>query len=170
MESLDPWALTVTFERPDKRGAQTHFKYVLRPVGRLLNQSCSDWRLYPELTIQGNLHFHCVIYVKDKIKFYKNTLPKLKDYGFVCVKKIDDLIGWETYCQKDAQFMRAYLETFKSLPISKAIFDFENDIQIGKSKVAQSEIDFFSDLGGFQPPIITENNHISAQRHDPEPE
>lgn len=51
------------------------------------------------------------------VTFYKSILPALKYKGFVCVKKVDDLIKWVEYCIKDRALMQEILDC--ELPITE---------------------------------------------------
>lgn len=73
--------------------------------------------LYPELNLNGALHFHAIIQLKDKIKWYKQLLPYLKHNGFVSIKTIFDVDGWREYLNKDKKNMEHICEI--KLPITK---------------------------------------------------
>lgn len=66
--------------------------------------------MYPELNHNGRIHFHGVIHIYDKVKWYKQCLPKLKFYGMVCIKPYPDF-KWMEYIQKDVCSMQIILKT-----------------------------------------------------------
>lgn len=95
-----------------------------------------DYVLYVELTIEGHIHYHGWFNIKDKIKYYKKTLPTLKRLGFIKIKsRVDE--GWMKYCLKDQEVMRntialpvRYLNKDKRL-ITKAIYESQVQIDYG---------------------------------------
>lgn len=75
-----------------------HIKYVSK-----------DFVIYPELTHQGNIHFHGKIYIQDAVKWFKSVLPKLKKNGFVKIKtNLNE--GWDEYCGKQWDIFREVLD------------------------------------------------------------
>lgn len=103
-----PYAITITFKeglerfrpRQQLRRVLDHFAYLKR---------CTQFELYPELTIQGRLHLHGIIYLTDKIKWYKQVLPILMRSGYVKIKRIDNMDKWIKYCRKDIDNMSQIL-------------------------------------------------------------
>lgn len=79
----------------------------LVPYLNLMRKSC-DYIIYPELTIAGNMHFHGKISIRDKKKYYTQTLPSLKYNGFICLKKEPNEV-WDNYIKKDASDMQEIL-------------------------------------------------------------
>lgn len=79
-------------------------------IGSIVNLGlcCDYYEMYPELTVAGNIHYHGVIRVKDKIKWYKKVLPTLRYKGYVCVKKDPDE-KWKEYIRKDKDIMERIL-------------------------------------------------------------
>lgn len=71
---------------------------------------CSTFILYPELTLAGHLHFHGIVKVEDRIKWYRQVLPNIKLHGFVCIKEITNYQGWIEYCSKDQEHMTKILK------------------------------------------------------------
>lgn len=61
--------------------------------------------IYPEFDSSGRLHYHGIMRIDDKIKWYKSVLPMLrKCLGFVCIKQINtikDKINIILYITKD---------------------------------------------------------------------
>lgn len=77
---------------------------------------CSIFTLYPEFNGRGDLHWHGILEITDKVKWYKSVLPYFRYKGFVCVKHIDNFSKWSTYCAKDKDLMEKVLTTV--LPIT----------------------------------------------------
>lgn len=59
------------------------------------------FEIYPELTLAGNIHYHGIVQVLDKIAWYKRLLPAMKKKGFVKIKQIDNLEKWYKYIKKE---------------------------------------------------------------------
>lgn len=70
---------------------------------------CAEYRIYPELNKQGNIHYHGIIHITDKVKWYKSVLPQFKYNGYVVIKTDPD-DGWLKYIIKDAEVMSAILK------------------------------------------------------------
>lgn len=70
--------------------------------------------LYPELSKQGNIHFHGLIEIKDYVKFYKMLKKHNTCIGFRLVKELTDPVVWLEYCVKDRLLMQTILN--RSLP------------------------------------------------------
>jgi len=72
-------------------------------ISSVLNmQYCTDrYAFFPEVTAAGNIHYHSVIRLDDKIKFYKKYLPILRYHGYVCIKNKTIDSNWLDYISKD---------------------------------------------------------------------
>ena len=79
---------------------------------------CAKYRMYPELNKNGNIHYHGIIHVTDKVKWYKSVLPQFKYNGFVLIKSHPDQ-GWLDYINKDMLMMIEILKI--NLPITEDI-------------------------------------------------
>lgn len=79
-----------------------------------LQLCCYDYEIYPELTLNGNIHFHGIITIKDKYKWHKKVLPTFKYSGYVNIKTNPDK-GWIEYMSKDQDHMKRVLNM--ELPI-----------------------------------------------------
>ncbi len=68
-----------------------------------------DYIICPEIGDTGHFHWHMVIHVKDKIKWYKKLLPELRYKGYVLIKtRVDS--GWAVYMTKDEDQMKSILQ------------------------------------------------------------
>lgn len=65
--------------------------------------------IYPELTLQGNIHYHGKIYIEDAVKWFKSVLPKLKKNGYVKIKTNLNA-GWDEYCGKQWDIFKDVLD------------------------------------------------------------
>lgn len=109
--------LAFTWVPNPKRFVGTHPKYQFNDTVLFIEQmrnSCDYFKILPELTINGNIHFHGTIQIKDKVKWYRQMLPKLKYNGFVLLKDNPD-DNWDKYIMKDRLVMQNILDI--DLPI-----------------------------------------------------
>lgn len=119
MGSLDKLAFTWSPDPKQFTGKNVSFQFNdTKPFIKNMDKCC-DYRLYPELTTNGNIHYHGVVFVKDKYKWFKSVLPSLKYHGFVLLKKdVND--NWEDkYCKKDVELMSKLLKI--DLPIVPSV-------------------------------------------------
>lgn len=91
-----PNAKLFPFIKPSKQ-FDAHIKILIN-----LDKSCY-YEIYPEFHLSGNLHYHFIIKIFDKIKWFKHTLVKLRHYGFVYPKPLTDYDGWVKYCGKSVK-------------------------------------------------------------------
>jgi len=62
----------------------------------------------PELTQDGNVHVHGWYIVRDKIAYFRNFLPRCRQFGFVKLKQRPQYQinqTWARYCEKDRLMM-----------------------------------------------------------------
>lgn len=107
-------ALTLTYKKHNYVEPLAQFQDTIFEVQYLLARCCKFFEIFPELTVDGKIHYHILLELKDRIKWYKKVLPKFKRNGFVCVKYADE--KWKTYCLKCKEEMEELLEC--ELPIS----------------------------------------------------
>lgn len=100
--------------------------------------------IYPELTHQGNIHFHGKIYISDPIKWFKSVLPKLKKNGFVKIKTNLN-VGWDEYCGKQWDIFKDVLDLDKPI-------DYEYLSKIRKLKEPQNNSQNILDMTYAQHP------------------
>lgn len=85
-----------------------HFKYLLY-VG--------DFEIYPEFDQNGRLHYHGVVYIKDNVKWLKQALPALHQFGFTkVVSSVNE--GWFTYMMKEFPITREVLDIMGPLDLA----------------------------------------------------
>lgn len=64
-----------------------------------------------EFNKNGNLHYHGYFILKDKYRWYKIILPKMKYHGFIKINKVEnDLEKAMVYCRKDRELMSKIIE------------------------------------------------------------
>lgn len=77
----------------------------------------SFFSMYPEMHANGNLHYHGIVKIFDKVKWFKFVLPHFKRNGYICIKtNVDD--GWHDYCAKEAELTSKILGI--TLPIGES--------------------------------------------------
>lgn len=88
---------------PSRFHAKTFRKQWQQMIGAGLQfiPRCSHaFSLIPEITIDGRLHCHGFILITDYVKWHKSVLPRLRSWGFVCIKQHYDQ-KWLDYCMED---------------------------------------------------------------------
>lgn len=84
-----------------------------RLIHRMLNRACSQFKMFPELTDAGHLHWHGFVEVKDPSKWFLQVCPTfVKKLGFIKVKKITNLSKWLEYSMKNIDLTK---DLFKNL-------------------------------------------------------
>lgn len=120
--------------KPGKQ-LQEHFFTVLSAL-----KLCSQYECYPEMHANGNLHYHMIVKLFDKVKWFKKVLPTLKYHGFVVVKPNPD-VGWGAYCVKEIVTTMGVLGVF--LPITekddihKKKKDYAHELQLEKANMVE---------------------------------
>lgn len=95
-------AYTQTFQRIPFAGPRKQFVETAPFVTKILARS-TGFVLVPEWrTTTGDIHYHGVIVVKDRVKWFKSTRGTLKTQGFMLLKKVDDMERWIQYIAKQA--------------------------------------------------------------------
>lgn len=106
-------------------------------IDTVLHRSCSQYIVYPELDIEGRLHYHAKITIKDKIKFYRDTKPKLGKIGYIKIKKLNthyDKLRWLIYISKEWGVTKEVLEIQDPIykkKLRKTKFKFNIDLDEG---------------------------------------
>lgn len=120
------WACAPTFHTTDPKIGFSMALKVLRKV-RLVSD---DYIFYPEIGDSGsNIHFHGMIILKDKVKWFKSVLPTLKRNGFVKITKMNE--GWYDYIKKDWEIMKQILDL--EIPINNEFMNGFGKIKLSKN-------------------------------------
>lgn len=70
-----------------------------------------EFEVNPEFNSNGNLHYHGYYIVKDRFKWFKKILPKLKYNGMWRSEKVkDNLEKAMQYCRKDRDLMSGCID------------------------------------------------------------
>lgn len=119
--------LTVTYKCDPAVRPKKQFDYTIYKLFTLLSKSCY-FVISPEFTMNGRIHYHGLLKIYDKIKWYKQTLPSLKYEGMVKVETIKYYQKCDDYIKKDVKMMKEILNI--DLPID----DSRKEFMINKSK------------------------------------
>lgn len=122
--TVKQYGITQTFRNPLERthSVRAQYYYTRVMLSKYLGESCDDFVIYPEFTIQGRIHYHGLLTIKNYVKWVRDTLPRLRKLGFVKMETFkDNPDNWITYMKKSV------LDT-------KAILNFKDDINIAVTK------------------------------------
>lgn len=114
-ENINRDILAITIAPPQISGTPIDQLNQLLPIIKLLRKCSKTFEIYPELTVNGSIHFHGSLEINDKIKWYKSILPQIKYKAYLVIKKNPDQ-GWVEYQAKDKLMMESILNI--SLPIT----------------------------------------------------
>lgn len=104
----------------------------LRGLFRCAKHIC----VVPEITIDGRLHCHGWFILHDKVKWFREILPRMKGWGFVCIKlKVDK--EWLEYCIKDLEITAEIIDV--CVPYCNNTKD-EYDIKVRKIRKALKDV------------------------------
>lgn len=129
----DFWALTIS---PPMRTGKPTYHYVSdrNIMTHYLNTYSDHYIMYPEFTNDGRLHYHGIVYIKDKYKFY-HTKHYMEHIGFSMWKPLKthkDHMTWLIYCLKERYFCRLkpiiYDKSVKRKQYTQEDFETKEDI------------------------------------------
>lgn len=100
---------------------------------------CSNFLLSLELTQQGNIHYHALIRLTDKVKWYKKVLPTFRKNGNVKIKTGNTNSKWIEYICKDKKI---YEKVF-NLKLPLTINDFPKLTKAKHRDSQENPLDFF---------------------------
>lgn len=107
--------LTVTFAYLQNKSCIGMFKETINILQDLLRKFC-DYEINPEFTLQGRIHYHIMLNVKDKC-LYQIGLRKIRKLlGNTDVQYIKNTEQCKKYCHKDTEAMSKLLKI--DLPIT----------------------------------------------------
>lgn len=107
---------------PRKHDMVYNYYYHLKNYFDKWHQCMYAFAICPELTLNGNVHYHGWYQLKDNVKWHKSLLPKLKYAGFVKIDeaKFVEIHSWDAkdnslhYYKKDAD---TYASIFAPWPV-----------------------------------------------------
>lgn len=98
----DGWFLTIS---PPVKNTKPEYQFIEDLIIlKKLRLCTSMFIIYPELSPTGRLHYHGIVYINDKIKWFKSVLPSLRKLGFCDLKPTRDFKNKLTlliYCKKE---------------------------------------------------------------------
>lgn len=105
LEPIKCYGITITFKSPLERDFKpfSQYNYTRVYISKILGESCVDFRIMPEFTIQGRIHYHGILKIKNFAKWVRSTLPSLRAKGFIKIetfKKQENHDRWVTYMYK----------------------------------------------------------------------
>lgn len=118
----DHYFLTITYKNSVGVKPKHQFESTIPDLYRRIKRVSKDFSIYPEMTINGRIHYHIILSIDDKIKWHKSVLPILKYQGFVDISKIKDYIKTKEYCEKDVIMMKELLNVELPLTFDKTHF------------------------------------------------
>lgn len=111
------YALTITYR--DHIGDDIRFQYdsTIRLIYNILDHSCDEFMIYPELTVNGRIHYHCLCLKKNQELWQKALIRLRKECGRVKAVEARTPDDWLEYCEKDTDCMKELLG--RSFPITQ---------------------------------------------------
>jgi len=102
VQNIDPeYFITVTYKNMPLIRPHEQLSWTAQRLQKQLDKCC-DYIMIPELQMTGVIHYHGVIKITDKIKYFKSVLPWIKiNCGFVKVEKIVNLENIFKYMTKE---------------------------------------------------------------------
>lgn len=106
--------MAITISPPDRVSKYNRLEGIYKMDKFSLNKklrNCSKYFiLFPEVDLQGRLHYHGVIKIDDQTKWYKSVLPYIRGtLGFVLLKPLKtttDMLKWNIYSMKNWASMK----------------------------------------------------------------
>lgn len=77
----------------------TQHKDVWPRMEKLLEFGKVDYYIWPDLTLNGQIHYHGFIKVNDYTAYQKMLFLLKKTFGYNLFKAIDDVPKWQSYCE-----------------------------------------------------------------------
>lgn len=92
------------------------YKIILQLILLQSHKVFSTFAFTPELNDNGNIHIHGWYVIKDKVKYHKYYLPKMKGFGYVKIDNCNSKKALEDYYKKDIELMNEMMYEY-DLPI-----------------------------------------------------
>lgn len=102
------------------KGIKAQFSGTWKYLKKIL-EKCSDYYITVEFTLQGNIHYHGALKIKDKAE-YQKAIRKIRTIvGNTFIRYIDDPERWFMYCVKDVEHYK------KLLPVNLPMINLNRD-------------------------------------------
>lgn len=75
------------------------FKDSWNILENLLRLGQVNYVIWPDLTLNGQIHYHGFIKVNDNVAYQKMVYLLKKRLGYNLFKQIDDVPKWQAYCE-----------------------------------------------------------------------
>lgn len=130
---LNSW-YALTISPPDRcdKSPKTLYRLDRDEIMYYTCKFSNEFIFYPEFSSSGRLHYHAIVHVSDKYKFY-HTKHLLNHLGFCMWKPLNnfiDKLNWLQYCKKDQGFVQykpIMYQTFKNYKKSQFTTDYVPD-------------------------------------------
>jgi hypothetical protein len=106
----DNWRL-ITWNPNFEEAPDTKWKRMYEYLNNAF-KCCSYYNFMPELSESGRLHMHGWVVIKDKVKWFKDFIPRLKRYGMIKVDKPNSVKAFEYY-KKEAETTVQILDKYR---------------------------------------------------------
>lgn len=122
MDKFDdyPIAFTQTVNFTLNKSYKGQYDEALEVLVREIGDSC-DMLIWPELTLNGRIHFHGVIKVIDKARYFRSIARLKYKLGHNLFKLIDNVEKWKDYVQKDVGTMERILRATPADQLKRTI-------------------------------------------------
>lgn len=129
LEPIKCYGITITFKKPLELSHKPfhQYNYTRVFISKILGQSCVDFRIIPEFTVAGRIHYHGILKIRKFPKWIKDTLPSLRKLGFCKIenfKKPENMERWTTYMYKSLDDTKTILG-IKDSPIEVTMEDYK---------------------------------------------
>lgn len=123
VEPIKCYGITITFKSPLERDYKpfSQYNYSRVIVSRILGESCVDFRVMPEFTIQGRIHYHGILKIRNFAKWVRSTLPSLRTKGFVKIETFKEQLNhdrWVEYMYKSTDTTKEILGCKESIEVT----------------------------------------------------
>lgn len=132
-----PKMVTVHYNSQIRRDVRTYFSV-------MDSSGFNNIYVYPEININGNLHYHMLVEVFDKVKFYKAVIPSMKRDGYVIIKRVFDRQKWFDYMTKEVNVMSQLIKY--PVPITRGFIQELKQLDIKRELIRKKRIESIDQL------------------------
>lgn len=79
---------------------------VIRKVRNFLNRDYIMYKIYPEISKGGRIHFHGYIWCNDALKLYRDAIHELGEFSTYEIDTISNEDIWEDYITKQCAIIK----------------------------------------------------------------
>lgn len=141
-EPIKEYGITITFKNPLEltHTPKSMYYYTRVIISKYMGESTIDFRLMPEFTIQGRIHYHGIFKIYKFNKWVKTTLPRLRNLGYCKIetfKESTNKTRWTDYMYKNTNETKNILGFKDDISIEVNINDYK------QWKLKQPDIETF---------------------------